>query len=190
MADRPNQRGVPGGLAPWAAEDSLGAELGAVVDDARALVAELGLRPYRVFSVLVRWTGGQRGRGTQELVSRTEVVPPPEVDLRPLRRPARDAGQPERGEVTLRKVSPQYTEEEVQRLFPRTLATGQEAFLEVVADGRFEDGAEPARRRFVVCGAPYLDQMRFEWIVPMRPQDDRMGPGGAPQAPPAPWEPR
>jgi len=190
VAERPNTRGVPGGLDEWEAESSLAAELGAVVDDARALVAGLGLAPYRGWSVVLRWSGGAKGRGEATVVSRTEIVPSPVVDFGNLRRAPKDAGSPERGEARLRKISPRYTEAEVTKLFPRALGPGEEAFLEVVADGRFADGDPQARRRFVIAGAPYLDQMRFEWVVSIRAQDDRMAPNGNPRRPPEPWTPR
>lgn len=169
-----------GGLEPWEADRSLGDELGEVVDDAFGIVAELGLRPYRVFSVIEQWSGGTRGRGDVSIVSEVEITPPPMLNYRPLRRDMGSAGTVERGEVTLERISPRYTEEEIASIFPTSVERGQYAYIEARFDGR--NGGEPQRRRFAIASVPYLEiPRRFQWVVRLRPQDDPRDDAGAPR---------
>lgn len=180
---RPDEdRDLEGGLDGLRAERSLVGSLAETVDEARQLVADLGFRPYRVRVVVEGWTGGEVGRGRVEVVSEREIVPPPEVDLRPVRREYGATGSVERGEVTLRRISPRYTEEQVRAIFQPTLAEGQTAYVEVQEDGRWRSPADPARRRrYVVSSAPWRDAARFEWVVRLRPQDDARTPSGRPR---------
>lgn len=172
--------GTKGGLQPWEADGSLGDDLSSVVDEAQQLVADLGLRPYRVFSIVEQWSGGKRGRGTVSIVSEREFTPPPVINYRPLRRQLGSAGVVERGEVTLERISTRYTEEEIRSLVPTNLERGQYAYIEARYDGR--DGGEPQRRRFTIASVPYLEiPRRFQWVVRLRPQDDPRDAHGRPQ---------
>jgi len=169
-----------GGLEPWEADRSLGDELSEVVDDAQQLVADLGLRPYRVFSVVEQWSGGTRGRGTLAIVRELEITPPPVLSMRSLRRDMKSAGVVERGELTLERISPRYTEEEIRSLFPTNLDAGQYAYIEQRWDGR--NGGDPQRRRFTISSVPFLEiPRRFQWSVRVKPQDDPRGSNGAPK---------
>lgn len=151
---------------------TLFAELADVVDDARQLAVELGAEPYRVFIVVEGWTGGETGRGDLRTVSEEELLPTPHVDYRPLQNDYQNAGTLERGTLRLTHVSPRYSEPEIRGLFRRPLCDGQAAYVEARMDGRGHD-RKPVRRRFVVSGAPWLDQQKFYWIVPLTEQDDR-----------------
>jgi hypothetical protein len=148
-------------------------ELAAVADDLRQLNTDFGLRPYRVFSVVVAWSGGVIGRGLAAVVSETELLPTPLVDLRPVRGTMRTGGQVEEGMATLKEVSPRYTEEDIETLFhQQPLPKGHEGFLEVRMDRR--DGVRVKRRRFTVRGVPYRDAAEFDWEVRiMRQRRDR-----------------
>lgn len=174
-----SDRSLTGGLDGQQATRSLASELADVVDDARQLTTDLGFRPYRVFSVVERWSGGTRGRGTVEVVREVEFVPPPELDYKSLRRKFGPAGAVERGEVLLRKLSARYTEDEVFELLHRKLRPGEVGYIETRTDGRF--GNEPHRRRFVVASVPSLDAAKFEWTVRLKPQDDARDDRGRPR---------
>lgn len=172
-----------GGLEPWEANRSLGADLSSVVDDARQIVADLGLRPYRVFSVVEEWTGGTRGRGEPMIIFTREFTPPPVIRYTQLRREMESAGVVERGELTMEKISPSLTEEDIRSFFPgpfRQLAPSQTAYIEARFDGR--SGGAPQRRRFTVASVPYLELPdRFQWVVRLRPQDDPRDDAGRPR---------
>lgn len=134
-----------------------------VVDESRQLVADMGMRPYRIFSVLEVWDGGEPGRGA---MTREEVewTPTPKLDISSLNREFRAAGSVERGTVRLRGVSPRMTEDEIMRRCGCDAREGARAIIEARS-------TVSATRRFVVAGAPYLDAERFEWVVPLRAQN-------------------
>jgi hypothetical protein len=148
----------------------LAARLGKTVDRARQIRVDMGLTPYRVFSVVMAWSGGKRGVGTQRLVRETEFLPTPEIRLDGQSRELRPGGARERGRPRLRRISPRYSEDEVRALLHRDLLDGEEGHIEVRMDGRLDD--KPRRRRFTVAGAPFLDQAKFEWTVQIAEQDD------------------
>lgn len=145
---------------------SLAEEIAATVNEARAVHTELGLRPYRVFSVRVHWSGGERGRGDVTRVSEEEFLPRPKVTFR-TRRELTQGGFVERGVVELAEIDPQLTADQVADLFQQQpLAKGDEGFIEIYMDAR--DG-ETQRRRFVVAEPP--ERRAFEWRVVLRQQD-------------------
>lgn len=154
-----------------APQRSLAEELAPVVDEARQLMTDLGMRPYRVFSVTLRWTGGERGRGASEVVSEREFLPTPRVvDLSGMRARAQENGVELRGDVRLREVSARYSDDDVRGMFHGCQQGAQfETFIEIREDAR--DGAEPRRKRFVVEVEPYRDAQRFEWVVVLSGQD-------------------
>lgn len=169
-----------GGLQPWEADRSLGDELPELVDEAQQLVADLGLRPYRIFSVVEQWTGGARGRGDVQIIREQEFTPPPVLRRKGLRRDMKSAGVVERGLLTLTRISARYTEEEIRSFFPTDLERGQYAYIEQRFDGR--NGGEPQRRRFTIASVPELQiPGRFEWTVDVRPQDDPRDAAGRPR---------
>ena len=134
----------------------------------RQLKTDLGLRPYRVVSVLLSWSGRKVGVGIPSVVREVERLPTPLVDLSPVRTSNRSAGKVEEGSAYLREVSPRYTEAELQGvLFQGELQPGQEGFLEVRHDSR--DGVTE-RRRFGVEGVPYRAAGKFQWVVKLKRQ--------------------
>lgn len=160
-----------------APERSLVDSLGDVVDDMRQLATDVGLRPYRVFSVVTRWTGGARGQGREVLELERELLPTPKlVEPRGLRRDPGPAGAVERGEMRLVEVSPRYTEDDIRALFhTQPLPDGRQGFIEVRIDER--DGST-VRRRFAVTGVPFRDVDRFQWTVRLVRQDEDRGRAG------------
>lgn len=148
---------------------SLVEQLGSVADDLRQLNTDFGLRPYRMFSVLYRWTGGEIGRGEPEVASTEEFLPTPNVVMGGVRKEPREGGTVERGDVRVTQLSPRYTEDQIRTLFHcRPLAVGFEGFLEIAVDER--DGSTP-RRRYVVVGVPSRDAGAFQWTASLVRQD-------------------
>lgn len=159
---------------------SLVEDLGGIVDDIRQIATDLGARPYRVFSVTYRWTGGEIGRGTPEVVSETEFLPTPLVSMKPITQFVTSGGVIERGGTTLEELSPRYTEDQIQALChgDRTCSgPGFQTFIEVTQDRR--DGASP-RRRFTTDSAPVRDPDDFEWSVRIQKQDGDRSRSGEP----------
>lgn len=156
---------------------SLVEQLGSTADELRQLYTEFGLRPYRVFSVIIRWTGGASGRGDAVLEQETELLPTPLVrDTKTIRGVAKPAGLDEEGSITLRQISPRYTEDDIRSIFhQQPLPDDRDGFLEVRIDER--DGSTK-RRRFSVKGAPYRDAGKFEWSASLRLQSHDRGRDG------------
>jgi len=149
---------------------SLANELGLVVDDLRQLYTDFGLRPYRVFSVVVRWASGTVGYGEVQECTRTEILPTPNVVMRGVNNQATDVGIHEVGSIRIDEISPNYTEADIDELFAmQPLPKGYEAFWEVHVDRR--DG-RTVRRRFVPADAPFRDAENFQWSGRFTKQDD------------------
>lgn len=145
-------------------ELSLVEELGEVADDLRQLNTDFGLRPYRLFSIVVRHTGGVKGRGDALLESETEVLPTPYItEVDQLRGQLTAGGTNEDGRIRVTEISPRYTEDDIRTLFhTQPLPDGLEGFLELRIDSR--DG-NAMRRRFTVQNAPMRRADKFDWTV-------------------------
>lgn len=167
---RPNPPNLDPRLGPNPApERSLVESLGAVADDLRQLYTDVGLRPYRMFSIIYRWSGGEIGRGEPTVISQEEFLPTPNISLLGVRGSPREAGIVERGDVRVTQISPRYTEDQIRTLFHcLPLPLGCEGFVEITVDSR--DGASP-RRRFAVVGVPTREADRFHWVASLVRQD-------------------
>jgi len=148
---------------------SLVESLGGLVDDLRQMQTDFGMRPYRLFSVVVKWTGGSSGRGDAVVVSERELLPTPKLlGTEALQGVASPGGYLNRGSVRLVQVSPRYTEDDVRALFHvQPLPTDCDGFIEMRIDAR--DGVTD-RRRFIVSSPPFRNAERFEWVVPINSQ--------------------
>lgn len=154
---------------------SLVEELGEVADDMRQIYTDLGVRPYRVWSVVVRWTGGAVGKGEQEIVSDVELLPTPMFGMR-LTKEVKAGGTVENGKPELTQISPRFTEDDVNAIFHRQpLPQGTEGFIEIRMDAR--DGNSKIRR-FTVYSAPERRASKFDWrvqLVSAYPDPNRNG---------------
>jgi len=160
-----------------APERSLADEFGPVADEMRQLLTDSGMRPYRVFAVVVEHSGGEEGRGNARVVSEVELLPTPLVSQRGVRTKLGPGGKSDRGFATISEVSTRYTEEQLQRSFHvKPITEGVEAFYEVRLDAR--DGKNAARRRYALRDVPELDQENFQWVLRVSPQDQKRSPSG------------
>lgn len=179
----PGQPGDTSGARPACDPPrSLAEQLGPTVDSLRQLYTDVGLRPYRVVSVVYGWSGGDVGRGTATVISERELLPTPLVkETSAVLGEQRSGGLVERGSTRLEQVSPRYTEDEVKQLFHcLPLKQGQQGFIEVRVDAR--DGLTE-RRRFIVRGMPYRDAGAFQWKVSLLRQDEDRSRLGLPASP-------
>jgi hypothetical protein len=125
------------------------------VDRARGIIADLGLRPYRVSFVHARWTGARRGDGVEEVITQREILPVPLVqDMAGIARQLSLAQIDESGSVLITKISAGYTEDQVlcRPGTGKPLPPNEVIYYEIQA----LEGGE--RRRFVPVGgaAPSL----------------------------------
>ena len=151
-------------------EASLANSLGSLADDLRQMYTAFGLRPYRLFSIVTEWSGGEHGRGEERLVSETELLPTPRVSLSGLRGSLSDGGLRERGTLRVDQISPRYTEDDIYSIFHcHPLPARFTGWIEMREDAR--DGENPPRRRFVAIGVPARSADGFQWAVDMTQQD-------------------
>ena len=150
------------------------AKLAPVVDVLRDLKTKpFGARPYQVKLVWTRWSGAERGEGVEELVTETLVLPTPNVDLSSLSNTLQPIGTEETGTVTVREISPRYTEDQLMgRLADGTPVDETTQFYwEVYFPRPNEPGV---RRRFTPAGAPSYNPTAFEWTIRLvRAGEDR-----------------
>jgi hypothetical protein len=126
---------------------------------------ELGVRPYTVHAVKVRWSGGEVGRGEPSPLLDLQILPTPkQVSIGSMAREAEAAGAVERGDVMLSGVSPRYTEDEIDSMFGVGAAADEECFIEIRMDAR--DGTGQRRRRFTLAKPP--ERKTSEWRVTLR----------------------
>lgn len=139
-------------------------EMSGLVDEFRQLYTDAGLRPYRVFSVVYSWSGGEEGKGDLDIVSEREFLPRPLVDTRETTKENTEAGERFQGTAKLTEVSPRMTEDEILAYFPEApLPRGHFAFIEVRMDLR--DGGHVIRKRYTVKDPPYRNAAKFYWEV-------------------------
>jgi hypothetical protein len=162
---------------------TLAEEMAEIRADVNGINTELGLRPYRVFSVRLHWSGGEPGRGTVTRTLQREYLPRPKVSFR-TRREATPMGWIERGVVVLTEVNALLPPELVEDLFaadqPLQLP-GEESFFEITLDGRYAAaaaGGAPERRRFVLVEPP--ERRDTDWRVTLRQQAAQRAPDGTP----------
>ena len=160
-----------------------------LVDDARQLVVDLGLRSYTVHSVVIRWSGGVVHKGEPTVISDIPILPTPFLADwsgyargEGLSEELLSGGLAERGNSQLTKISTQYTEADIRTLFHiQPLPPTDEGFIEIRTDAR--DGVT-TRRRFAVRGTPYREDMKFQWRVRLQVQDEGRQLDGKPDARP------
>jgi len=174
----------PRPLSPKEARGSLANRLGKVVDRARQIDVRLGIRPYQVFLVWVKWDGESRGDGVQTVICRHPLTPTPVVsDLTAMQKRPYSVGVTLDGNIRVTEVSTSYTLEVLSGWTLPDKGEDQvpqpfDFFYEVVEDGRHCDPAE--RKRFRLATAPFLDAPNQQWILSLQKESGDMGRDGKP----------
>jgi hypothetical protein len=143
------------------------------VDNLRELHKVLGTRPYRVWRVKTKWSGGIRGEGEEVVIEETEITPPPRIEgIESLEEALFPTGRAETGSVELSEVSLSYSESDVAWGFGyNTIPPDEDWFYEV----RWDNGQ---RRRFYPISAPQFDIASFGWRIRLgRQYPDRTSEG-------------
>jgi hypothetical protein len=172
--------------------------MGRVVDKARQVYVDKGLRSRRVFLVWTTWTNGARGGGDETELSRMELLPTPKttgIDSVSYR--GFSAGLLPEGSIRVEHVSVLYTEDQLRgKIVPPSTrcldslvwdpppANGS-FFYEVVEDGRGDE--QPSRQKYRISSQAWRQEGRIGWsFVLERISEDaqrdgtsRFGPGEA-----------
>lgn len=133
-----------------------------------------GTRPYRVFVVVVGWSGGEPGRGTREELRRTELgcgpgcqggVTPPAVLLEGTFARSQH-GLVEQGRAVLEELDPRYTE--AQLVNYGRCGPDEQTYIEITQDERDGDAADRPVRRYLIDGPPFRDTDQVSWVMRLR----------------------
>lgn len=164
------------GNAPICEDDymcSLGVQLQPVIDSARRIAHELGLRPY-----VVQLVWQQRKKQTREwsAVRTLQLTPVRVPDLDTLSIVLGQVGQYQDGKINVTEVSPaQVGEHDLLgyldgKPWASDDANDREFFFEIYMMRRCPGDPEPQRYRFTVASPPYFEATRFEWSISLKPQ--------------------
>jgi len=186
---------------PGEMRNSLAAKLVRVVDRARQLDARVGNRPYRVFLVWTKFTGEERGEGTEAVVCRQEILPVPVVsDLTSVALSPFGAGIVPLGSVRVTEISAGYS----LGFLTGKVVPGKEDqvpqpydfFYEVVEDDRHDCCDSPqVRPRYRLMATPFLDAPNQQWKIMLERTSGETGNDGKPLntpvvVPTSPWDTR
>lgn len=167
----------PRALTPQEAKRTLAHRFGPRGDRLRQLATRFGVRPYRCFLVWTKYTGGERGEGSEKLVAEAELLPTPKViSLDSVTYSPYHAGTFPDGSVKLDRVSVGYTADFLRGLVvPKReehLPEPYDFFYELREDGRGDDPA--ARDRYRLLSPPFRQPGRVCWVLMLeRSSEDR-----------------
>lgn len=145
-----------------------------LVDEIRGIHQELGTRPYRVWTVRTRWTGGDRGEGDEVVVEEREILPTPRMTtgIDAMDRILHPVGADEEGNLSLAEISLTYTDTD---LAPE-VGDAEQFYYEV------RDTKGGPRRRFLLDSAPARSARDVGWTLRLRSQDAPRTAAGRPWA--------
>jgi len=152
------------------------------IDKARDIHACLGTRSYVVSLVKTRWSGGQRGRGVEEVIEEVPILPTPAVSgIGELDLQNAAPGREEFGAVSVSEISARFTEDQLLGRAPdgSRVPADQNFYWEI----RAVSTGVPVRRRFQVANPPELDMGSLQWKVTLvRAAEDRTRQLGMPKS--------
>ena len=156
---------------------SLAASFIPVADQIRGLAVTMGMRPYVVRIVTVRWSGRRLGVGTPIVLNSVTLEPVPQVfGLEQISEESVGGlGFSEVGNVKLTGISGSYSEDFLRGVTPEELLGSDpsvETFYEI--ETLKLDGTQGDRRRFAVVGVPTWEPGQVGYTVNLeRTQGDR-----------------
>jgi len=191
------------------ASRTIAARLAPTVDRLRQRLTGFGVRPYQVFLVWTRWTGPERGEGSERILRRSPILPIPKVeDLTGVSFSPFTAGVLPVGSIKVTGISALYAQDVLQGLtVPPDPAASRAAFVagqpavnsetdslaadevldpyeffwEVVEDGRSNQGRQPRRARYRPLSAPFRRAEEFDWVILLERVSDDMERDGKPR---------
>jgi hypothetical protein len=144
-------------------DDLFTTEVAPVLDEARGIIEELGLRPYRVFLVIDRYTGPERKQGALEERKLTEIKPAPVVRFASTAKIAMSGGLLQEGSATLEEISRTFTKEQLRgkTIAGDDLPKELDFWIAVIARG------ERHAERYQPASDPVLEPT--SWSMSIRP---------------------
>lgn len=161
----------PGNLpvSDSAYQNSLGVCLQDVVDQARHIQHELGLRPYRV---TVLWLRRDRQQRFSEVVRSLELVPVQISSLASVDRPLGPSGANVEGEILLTEISPTQADYDtlLGKLEGEDPPDDVSFFYEIQQMPRCSSSTPIAPGRYAPSSIPYFDAEQFQWVIGLTAQ--------------------
>jgi len=152
--------------------ETLVQDFGPLANDLRDMIVEFGAREYAVRIVATKWTGGRRGAG-QEIVTRAiDVLPTPKISgMSAMDEPVENIGRTEVGKITVSKINPDFTEDQLRGLGPGGVALDADETVRWEIEF-FDRSGSAQKRSFVLSGAP--EYHFLSWTVTLeRTADER-----------------
>ena len=140
--------------------------LSCVADNIRGIAGAMGLRPYVVTIVKVRWTGGYRGEGVPETISEVMLEPTPRVEsINAIDQRLEAFGLDHSGSITINEISLRYNEDVLlgRDEDGRDVAEDTEVFYEVCLRTSLQ--GDPVLRRFTPSSTPAYDAEGLQYSL-------------------------
>lgn len=177
----------PRPLTPSEATKTLANRLGTrIAPRLRQFATKFGIRSKRVFLVWSKFSGAERGEGTEAIISRVELLPTPRVvDLSSITYQPFSAGVLPVGSVRVDKVAVTYTADQLMgKAVPGQLRGAKieepyDFFYEIVEDGRGDP--MPMRQRFRLYGVPDRNEGDVCWSLLLERVAEDLARSGASQ---------
>lgn len=149
-----------------------------VADNLRRLAAGMGLRPYVLRMVWIRWTGPVVGRGNAVVERVVDMDPTPDIPSFGTDLEYTDAGHIERRPIQVLDVSGTYTEEQLLGIGAagEALDPNLEFFYE--SEKFRPDGSPSNKQRWSIVGSPIWYPGDLSWrftLAPSQGARDRSG---------------
>ncbi len=139
--------------------------LGCLADGVRDLYTALGARVYEVHLIHTRWSGGQRGLGSQNVVSDVVILPTPLVaSFDSLAYELTSIGSTDSGNVRVTQISPRFTETDLRGWIDGAPCDDATQFFYEINFPQ-PAGLDPIRRRFTLKGTPAFLPLEFQWSL-------------------------
>lgn len=133
----------------------------------RNLLTVFGLRPYVVRLVRTRWSQGERGWGTEEVVEAIDLLPTPKVEsLDTLDNVTQVVGSDEYGSLRVSQINGELTEDQICGRGPQgePIPESDNFYWEIEFPN--PSGMFPGeRRRFELSGTPTFEAGKLQWVV-------------------------
>jgi hypothetical protein len=142
------------------------ANLSKVADNIRGIAGNMGLRPYEVRIITLRWTGGYRGEGVPEVVDELLLDPVPLVEtINNIDQRLEAFGLDDMGEIQISEISLRYNEDLLlgRDSQGRDPAEDTEVFYEISL--RTSVQADPVLRRFTPTSTPTYDPDNLQYTL-------------------------
>lgn len=156
-------------LSPAQASKTFANRFARTGDRLRQIATNFGIRPLRVCLVWTKWSGAERGEGTEQEVRRIEILPTPKVSsLDSVSYSIFHSGTLPVGSIRVEQVTESLTLDTLSgKVVPKkgepTVPEPYSFFYEVREDGRGDN--PPQRWKYRLLGVPFRRAGKVDWTM-------------------------